>query len=309
MSDYKRLISYLYLYEDGVKLKNVGYVKVDVREGNLRLDVRMKANVQPRQAYLFLRDGDAPAGIEIGSMAPGNAGHQMKIVTDEADVMGSGVNFADCGGLIITCAGNLACAAGWDGLPVNPMELREYRMPEPEEAPQEVAESKAEAEEAVRETAGSEAETEEIPQEVTEVQTEAAEALQKNTESQNEEIDAPSHVEMTSIEGTPVKAFSDDGIHDCLRVTLEELAALPEKERLLGGNSFLRHGYYNYDHLIIGKKQKDDGEVRILGVPGVFYEQEKVMAEMFGFPFFTPAEEGQVRESTFGYWYREIGVD
>ena len=42
MSDYRRLISYIYAYEGGVKGKNIGYAKVEIRGGQCRIQVNVK---------------------------------------------------------------------------------------------------------------------------------------------------------------------------------------------------------------------------------------------------------------------------
>ena len=42
MSDYRRLISYIYEYEGKEKGKNVGFVKLEARNGQCRLHVNVK---------------------------------------------------------------------------------------------------------------------------------------------------------------------------------------------------------------------------------------------------------------------------
>lgn len=65
-------------------------------------------------------------------------------------------------------------------------------------------------------------------------------------------------------------------------------------------NSFLLHGYYNYGHVMID----ESGEEPRLGIPGNYYEREQLVAEMFGFPVFEAAKEGEeITNGTFGYFY------
>ncbi len=68
----------------------------------------------------------------------------------------------------------------------------------------------------------------------------------------------------------------------------------------LVNNSFLLHGFYNYRYLILGK-EKDF----YLGVPGVFYEREKMVALMFGFEAFE-CDGGIAEEGKFGYYLRKV---
>lgn len=66
-------------------------------------------------------------------------------------------------------------------------------------------------------------------------------------------------------------------------------------------NSFLLHGYYNYDHLILAKMESRGEISYYIGVPGNYYEREKQVALMFGFESFEcgtePAQAGD-----FGYY-------
>ncbi|MCM1266848.1 MAG: hypothetical protein NC302_03010 [Bacteroidales bacterium] len=69
----------------------------------------------------------------------------------------------------------------------------------------------------------------------------------------------------------------------------------------LVNNSFLLHGFYNYRYVILGK----EGEDYCLGVPGVFYEREKMVALMFGFEAFE-CEGGDPKPGDFGYYLRKV---
>ena len=79
-----------------------------------------------------------------------------------------------------------------------------------------------------------------------------------------------------------------------------DFVILQEKYQHLVNNSFLLHGFYNYRYVILGK----EGEY-YLGVPGVFYEREKMVALMFGFEAFE-CPGGNVRQGEFGYYLRKV---
>ena len=96
----------------------------------------------------------------------------------------------------------------------------------------------------------------------------------------------------------------DEKIEDAIRIQPSDLKILWQKGLRQGSNSFLMHGYYQHQHLMIGKG-KEGGY--ILGIPG-FYG-EKNMAEMFGFPEFRKAKADQtseIKEQTFGYWCKNL---
>ena len=96
----------------------------------------------------------------------------------------------------------------------------------------------------------------------------------------------------------------DEKIEDAIRIQPSDLKILWQKGLRQGSNSFLMHGYYQHQHLMIGKS-KEGGY--ILGIPG-FYG-EKNMAEMFGFPEFRRAKAertSEIKEQTFGYWCKNL---
>lgn len=72
----------------------------------------------------------------------------------------------------------------------------------------------------------------------------------------------------------------------------------------LANNSFLLHGFYNYRHIILGREQDDSF---YLGVPGVYYEREKMVALMFGFEAFE-CEGGIPESGKFGYYLRRVKI-
>lgn len=81
----------------------------------------------------------------------------------------------------------------------------------------------------------------------------------------------------------------------------KDFLILSSKYQHLVNNSFLLHGFYNYRHVILGK----EGETYYLGVPGVFYEREKMVALMFGFEAFECAS-GEPKAGEFGYYLRRV---
>ena len=71
----------------------------------------------------------------------------------------------------------------------------------------------------------------------------------------------------------------------CYRIFPKDIAMLNAAYQGLGNNQFLLHGYYNYRHVIICKKENCEDEF-CLGVPGIYHEREKMAARMFGFEKF-----------------------
>lgn len=92
-----------------------------------------------------------------------------------------------------------------------------------------------------------------------------------------------------------------------LKIAPKDFVIFTEKYQALVHNSFLLHGYYNYKHLILGRKERDGRVIYYLGVPGTFHDREKTVAVMFGFEAFDgkrePAENGD-----FGYYLRRVEI-
>ena len=82
----------------------------------------------------------------------------------------------------------------------------------------------------------------------------------------------------------------------------KDFVIMQGKYQHLVNNGFLLHGFYNYRYLILGKEQ---GKEYYLGVPGVFYEREKMVALMFGFEAFD-CEGGNTSPGGFGYYLRRV---
>lgn len=105
--------------------------------------------------------------------------------------------------------------------------------------------------------------------------------------------------------GEEFHPFEDEEITDCRKVHIKDLAHLNRRDIPLRNNRFLQYGYYNFGHLLICCRA--DGRY-ILGVPGGYDQQERFMANMFGFPFFKESRYIQLPQGRGGYWYRLINT-
>ena len=96
-------------------------------------------------------------------------------------------------------------------------------------------------------------------------------------------------------------------LFDCVRIHPRDIGKLDMRNWKLGVNSFLTHNFYTYQYLLLGKMRFDDGSSRcILGVPGVYSNRERYLANMFGFDQFVPVKQTGIKTGEFGYWIVEI---
>lgn len=100
--------------------------------------------------------------------------------------------------------------------------------------------------------------------------------------------------------------FADSQFVECVKIVPQDIGKLAMSNWKLGVNSFLSHGYYHYRYLMLGKVKFDKGESYVIGVPGVFTNKEKYLANMFGFNVFIPAKKTKIMTGNFGYWISEV---
>lgn len=100
-----------------------------------------------------------------------------------------------------------------------------------------------------------------------------------------------------------VVAFEDEPEISCLKIDLKDLEYLPRENWGLANNSFLLHGYYNFRYLILARMGENQ---YMIGIPGMFHNNERFMAAMFGFDHFKPVKEYKPLTGHFGYWYQWI---
>lgn len=117
MPDYKRLVSYIYNYEGGMKRNNVGYARVEARNGQCKCTLHIAApslNDKNLRAYMFKRREGRLEGVLLGTMQIKNGVGEYKALTDTV--------LDDKGGIILYLSDTKFFATEWDDMPIT-MEL------------------------------------------------------------------------------------------------------------------------------------------------------------------------------------------
>lgn len=331
MSDYNRFVSYIYLYENGAKTMNAGFVKVESRNGQCRIALSLKnvyTGMERCQVYMFIRFGQELRGVYVGDVRIRNHGGEWKFVTDTANIAGSGYRLDQMSGMIIRGDGEKFYGTRWDH---GDLDIRKFLVRWEENPPEREIVREREPSEEMKisqegelpeETENTEAE-EEIREMVLETEPSGEEAVIQETVESEEKIrdseisgDEGKIVTMEEdkrcmsfrkiLEQCPgMYPFEDDTVDACVRLEPQDIGRMPIDCWAYGSNSFLLHGYYSYRHLILArmKKAEEGGGGYILGVPGTRHSREAFMANMFGFRVFKPIREGKEGTSDFGYWY------
>lgn len=293
----KRFITYVYVYENGVKGKNVGFIKVEIRDGNLRIEMQIR-NLGRYQGvtevYLVVPDATHEKGIRItlGEMeiryGSGNAFFEAK----EGKIGTSHYDFSQVVGM-------------WMGL---------------DEAHELASCWVEQADHIVMCKAGTSI------QRSDEMQNHCIRNKEKIQQIERKEVkpEIEGEKEQAPQDQTPIQQVSEKVkcFTDFRRIDIKEIRNFPKQNWYLCNNSFLIHGFFNYHYLMLKKVKEGEVTKYYLGVPGIYDKPERMMALLFGFPEFeaVPQEGGEQKnielkeEDTlmqntnnqtqqFGYWY------
>lgn len=286
----KRFIRYLYEYGQGRKLRNVGFVKVEMGSDDCVLHIHGKGlHLQGNRSlklYLIYAEEEKCIGIWQGDVERVNPAINYRMYYTREDT-GRPELFDRIGGMALKGADGRTFAAVWEepGPDVEHMRIWEPDGKEPE-----IEEPEQESEE-------------ESDREGPEEREEASEFEASTGNMEPEEQPGKSDKGDADIQAEEKTGRS----FRCTKIRREDLASLPRCEWKLSNNSFLLHGYYNYHHLMF----LDDGEWLRLGVPGIYHVKEAGAAAAFGFPEFIRKRDleaqfggGEEEEEDFGYWCR-----
>ena len=295
----QRFVTYIYAYENNNKNQNVGFAKVDIRGDYCQVEIHLKrtgyTNVKC-PVYLFVRENEVIVGVEIGEIALVNGCGDFVRQLNCNGVGETPYCMKDMKGILIFLDDTVMFASQWDEKAIYRENFKPYE--ETKEIPVEQAEDAAEEPE---ESGQSE-----------KLQVESVQA-QQSREQQPEELQPEAQrsgdmwmdlwEKLNGMYGAK-NLFENmpeiSGIH----MELKDLRELPKKYWYLGSNSFLLHGFFNYRHLLLGKVENESGRKWFIGVPGIYQNQEKVLAAVFGFPEFRQEKDTGVKTGQFGYWYR-----
>ena len=100
--------------------------------------------------------------------------------------------------------------------------------------------------------------------------------------------------------------FADDDFVDVVEITPDDIEKMPNTNWHLLRNSFVKHGYQTFRHLIAGKINDNGSGRYFIGIPGIYNRRERATAGLYGFTYFKFSMRSDIRLSQFGYWYRDI---
>lgn len=100
----------------------------------------------------------------------------------------------------------------------------------------------------------------------------------------------------------PVDNIFNTAFYEGYKVSVAELKQFGKEAESLGSNQFLLKGYERYRHLLAGRVRYAGEKRYCIGVPGIYENREKYMAEIYQFPIFLSLTENRMKTGNFGYW-------
>lgn len=297
MAEYRRFVAYVYEYQKEKKGSNCGFVKVEVRGEVCRIELHLQCpGMIPESkcsVYGFVRNRGLLDGIFLGSCIT-EEGKAECILETFAGHMGDGEkSLDDMGGMIFVTDKGGFFGTEWDDQPIRPGNVR---MEQPENVQNEEMSQQELHSQSVQESESSNP-----------ISPESGEAVevQKTPDQIPDEIFREHNRTYSPrlLPGTPCDAFPDGELSDCRKISLQDLCRMGRRACMLRNNRFVQYGSYNFGHLLLCRN--NCGQM-ILGVPGGYDQQERFMANMFGFPYFKESRHIQIPGGRGGYWYRLI---
>lgn len=310
----KRFICYLYEYQEGRRIRNIGFCKVESSEDGCTVSIHGKGwgmnSPKKLSLYLFWRENGKCLGVYQGELGNVSPALNYRLSYTEEDV-GSKARYDRVEGIILCGENGPRYAAVWtdEAVDISRMEPaeKEEMTEEKEEQPEEPEEPNEE------EPVPEENEMPDEQEEPAGVSYDVRDILPEESRELEEKEPEPFYFDEEEEDSKPEIAEQECQTtcrFRCTKIQRQDLSRLIRREWQLANNSFLLHGYYNYHHLAF----LQEGENLYLGVPGVYSEKERRAAQAFGFPGFVNYEEemldlpeGEKEDrADFGYWCRQV---
>ena len=296
LSDYQRIVSYLYEYHHGIKGSNVGFAKIEKRQNQLRVYFHVKTNDQALEykIYFYHFHEGTMEGIFLDTIRRNDAIIEFKKNYPVIE------NFEEMDGFLIYHSNEHFFGSQWKELPII---IRSFKPLEIPDAKPEIVETIEKTEE-TKETKETEEieeieETEEIAETKTSGLSEYIEALQLEKDAKN--IRHPDPVKGFDWKEYPTLPMPPSySLDPSIKIGLEDLDQIPDLDDNIKTNGFLLLNYGNFGHLMLAKDQ-DSGQ-RYLGIPGIFDNEKAFISRLFGFKTFITVPLKPHKTGNFGYF-------
>lgn len=285
----ERFITYMYAYENRIKGRNVGFVKVECRKDTCALEIHIRnlGRFSGKCRTYLLMDENV-IGVELGTMIISYGQGQAIYYFDRNDIEQSGYRLEQVKAVRVECGSQEFLASCWS-----------------EEAGNWIAQDisafmKSENTQADNVVSNGEEQIQKNNAQMGMPHNSVYNPARANQQESNAQFN-PGYYNsesgnLSQLENTASK-FPQSQID---RIDLADIRRLFPTKQYYANNSFVIHGFMNYSHLIV----KTEDNKKYLGVPGIYEKPEEMMAKLFGFTEFVDEKthsESQT-EGAFGYW-------
>ena len=309
----KRFITYVYVYENGVKGKNAGFIKAEQRDGMVKMEIQFRGlgRFQGRAKLdLIVPDQAEESGIRIpfGTVEFHHGMANTLLEDREAQIASSKYDFSQVVGVRMDLDDTHYLASCW----VEHAEQYVCNLRAKREDTYKPTLGRPEASESPARTTPGDQSTGESPVRTAPVYQSASEPPARTTPGDQSTGESPaksapvyqktykSASESPTIVEKVERQIREDSKEMCVpsvdfrKIDIADIHKLPKQNWYLCNNSFLIHGFFNYHYLMVKRVTEDSQTKYYLGVPGVYEKPERMMALLFGFPEFEAAEPEQI---------------
>ena len=314
MADYHRILSYLYRYDKNDKKECRGFVKAEQKRSGLKLTIQIEDDRLMEDMNLdlcFYQKKDTSWVMwKMDQLAAGNHQEETTLFYP-AERLPDDFDIRRLYGILFLYRDSFFYGSVWigDEIPIAALMENHGSEPEfsdnseqgpespeqdliPQENPEEQLEEKSEEEEkreAERESEEEEKWEPERRAEEEELSTDSEDLLMKMW------ID-------TEKMAKPVDNIFNKAFRQGYKISVEQLKKFSPEAARMAENQFLLKGYNRYQHLLAGKVMYAGRERYCIGVPGIYENRERYMAEIYQFPVFLSLTENRIKTGGFGYW-------
>lgn len=321
LSDYQRIVSYLYEYHHGIKGSNVGFAKIEKRQNRLRVYFHVKTNDQALEykIYFYYFHQGTMNGIYLDTVKRTDTIIEFKntypLIND----------FDKIDGFLLYYSNDHFFGSQWKD---HPIIIRSFVPVDPDGnkndkissniLENESEKTKLKSSEDTKETENIKKieKTEKIkvsekavsppPEPSPKTETPPTSSLSEYIEALQLEKDAKQ-----STHPNPTKDFDwkeyptlpmppSYGLDPSIKIGLDDLDEIPDLSGNVKTNGFLLLNYGNFGHLMLAK-DADSGQ-RYLGIPGIFDNEKAFISRLFGFKTFITVPLKPHKTGNFGYF-------
>lgn len=325
---YNRKIKYLDYYERGERVKGCGFAKLEIRDGNLKLELNVRG-LHPTDSFsrdVVLKGEDAETVLGQITLQQGSGSFSYTCQMEDG-IGHTGIPYEEFREIRVSVGASRELCCSWEKAPNRAVEKSPMTMPAEENSDTEAQE----------EHQGQEHQEQEYPEEVQTEQSVQIDPIEQPMPSEElavEQADMPrqdSELQAVSEQSRSVpeqsqkptvklmenkwqqlseiyphvRPFGDD--REYISLSPSDFVIFPNRFYKAANNSFLLHGYFNYKHLILARVEHRNEVMYFLGVPGNYYDREKQVAVMFGFESFECAQE-PAKTGDFGYYMMRMDL-